>query len=150
MQVSKMMPEDILQVHQIEESTFSVPWSYEAIEDAAKREETIYLTAKEDEEVLGYAGMWTVLGEGEIVQVAVKESARRRGVADAIMNALIEEGRKKGIDIFFLEVRQSNAAAIKLYEKHGFINIGTRKNFYERPVENAIVMSLTFFEKNSH
>lgn len=143
--VRRMSEEDIDAVSAIETKSFSMPWSRKSILDAMKREENIYLVAEEQGEIVGYAGMWMVMGEGEIVVVAVKETARRQGIGAAIFETLIEEGRKAGTDIFFLEVRASNAAAQKLYVKQGFSEIGRRRNFYERPMEDAIVMSRTFF-----
>lgn len=145
MQVRRMLESDTEEVSLIEKEIFSMPWSQKSFSDALKREGNIYLVAENEKEILGYAGMWTVMGEGEITNVAVKPAARRQGVADAIMENIIMEGRRNGTGIFFLEVRQSNEAAMKLYEKHGFSQIGIRKNFYEKPVENAIVMSRTFY-----
>lgn len=145
MQIRKMLEEDLDQVAEIEQSIFSLPWSRKSFLDACQKESNIYLVAVDDGEVLGYVGMWTVLGEGDITNVAVKESARRKGIGELLISELISAGRMAKTDIFFLEVRESNEAARRLYEKQGFLQIGIRKNFYEKPVENAIVMSRTFF-----
>ena len=85
--------------------------------------------------------MWTVLGEGNIVNVAVDEHYRKNGIARALMQELVKRGLEKNVNIFFLEVRAGNEAAKHLYETEGFRNIGVRKNFYEKPVEDAYVMS---------
>ena len=85
--------------------------------------------------------MWTVMGEGNVTNVAVHPSYRRQGVAEALLKEMERRAKEKSVTIFFLEVRQSNEAAKKLYEKLGYSPIGTRKRFYERPVEDAIVMS---------
>ena len=82
--------------------------------------------------------MWTVLGEGNITNIAVSPSYRRSGVAEALLKELERRARLKDVTIFFLEVRQSNEAAKRLYEKLGY---SPRKRFYEKPVEDAIVMS---------
>lgn len=145
MMIRRMQEEDLEQVAAIERETFSLPWSLQSFRDACEKEYNIYLVAQDEGEVLGYVGMWTVMGEGEITNVAVKKTARRQGVATRLMEEIICAGRKLGTDIFFLEVREGNEAARKLYEKQGFSRIGIRKNFYERPRENAIVMSRTFF-----
>lgn len=145
MQIRRMKEEDLAQVAEIEKECFSLPWSEKSFRDACSRQENVYLVAAKDTEVLGYIGMWAVLGEGEITNVAVKPSARRQGVADRMLEELFAIARAAGTDIFFLEVRESNEAARKLYEKQGFSQIGIRKNFYERPQENAVVMSRTFF-----
>ena len=85
--------------------------------------------------------MWTVMGEGNVTNVAVHPSYRRQGVAETLLKEMERRAKEKSVTIFFLEVRQSNEAAKKLYEKLGYSPIGTRKRFYERPVEDAIVMS---------
>jgi ribosomal-protein-alanine N-acetyltransferase len=85
--------------------------------------------------------MWTVLGEGNITNVAVDADYRKKGIAGEMLAALHESGAEKNVDAYFLEVRESNAAAIHLYEKMGYKEIGRRKRFYERPVEDAIVMA---------
>lgn len=138
----RMELDDIEKVADIEASNFSLPWSQKSFADALLNENTLYVVAVEDDQIIGYAGAWCVFGEAEITNVCVDESARKRGVGTEIMKYLIEMGRERECDVFFLEVRESNEKAIGLYEKLGFIRIGIRKNFYERPVENAIVMSL--------
>lgn len=145
-----MTVEDAIQAAEIEKNIFSVPWSENAFIDAISQENNIYLAAKEEGKVVGYVGMWCVLGEGNITNVAVAEEYRGKHIASALMEELERIGREKGTDIFFLEVRESNQAAISLYEKCGYRYIGIRRNFYEHPVENARIMSKTFFDNNSH
>lgn len=142
MEIRRMLPDDVEQVAKIEHETFSVPWSYNALLEACTEENNIYLVCVENEKVLGYCGMWTVLGEGNITNVAVELTARNKGVATALMQEMEQLGiTTKDINVFFLEVRKSNDAAIHVYEKCGFRRIGLRKNFYEKPREHAIVMS---------
>lgn len=141
MKVREMTFEDLPEVTAIEEATFSIPWTYEAMLEARNAKENVYLVCVDDDEILGYCGLWGVLGEGNIVNIAVKESARRRGVATMLMNSLEVYGREKNIVVYFLEVRESNESARNLYKKCGYRDIGLRKNFYEKPVENAVVMS---------
>jgi ribosomal-protein-alanine N-acetyltransferase len=143
MKIRKMTEADLAAVHEIEKSIFSMPWSEKSFCEACSRSENIYLVAEENGEILGYAGMWQAADEGEITNVAVKETARRRGIAQALLEQLLQEGVQSGTNVFFLEVRESNTAARKLYEKLGFLQAGIRKNFYERPVEHAVVMSRT-------
>ena len=120
----------------------AVPWSEKSFIDACETKENVYIVCKDNGKVLGYCGMWTVLGEGNITNMAVAKEYRRQGIAKLLMSEMerisIEEN---GVDVFFLEVRQSNENAKKLYEKMGYKPIGTRKRFYEKPVEDAIVMS---------
>ncbi len=142
--IERMTKADVPQVEATEQQIFSVPWSEKSFIDACETKENVYIVCKDSEskEILGYCGMWTVLGEGNITNMAVAKQYRGNGISKLLMQEVerisIEEN---GVDVFFLEVRQSNEVAIKLYEKMGYKPIGTRKRFYERPVEDAIVMS---------
>ena len=140
MEIRHMCEKDLEQVVEIEKSIFSLPWSFEAFRDSFSLEHTIYLVAVEQEKVVGYCGMYHVFNEGEIVNVAVASECRRQNVAKRLLERLFFESVKKGVDNFFLEVRESNEPAIALYEHFGFEKAGIRKNFYQRPKENAIVM----------
>lgn len=139
--IRRMKEEDAPQVALIEADNFSVPWSEKSFREAAVKTETIYVVAEEDGEILGYAGAWCVFGEADITNVCVRKVSRKQGIGTKMLQFLIEEGVNVKIKTFFLEVRESNSAAISLYEKFGFQKIGIRKNFYEKPVENGIVMS---------
>ncbi|MGN0327375.1 MAG: ribosomal protein S18-alanine N-acetyltransferase [Lachnospira sp.] len=139
--IRPMEERDIDEVESIEKETFSVPWSAASFLDASKKSDNIYLVCEIEGSIAGYCGVWTVLGEGNITNVAVAKDFRRRGVAKSLFGEMERQGRDKGVDIFFLEVRASNEAARKLYESLGYKQIGIRKRFYERPVEDAIVMS---------
>lgn len=140
-----MTQDDVPQAVEIEKQIFSRPWTTENFLDSLKLADTIFLVAqKEDsEEILGYCGCYQSFDEGNITNVAVKESARRQGVAQGLVSAVLEEGKRRGICNFFLEVRVSNLPAITLYEKLGFKTAGIRKDFYVAPVENAWVMVLS-------
>lgn len=139
--IRQMDKKDIEQVERIEKEIFSIPWSAHSFEDAAMTKENIYLVCECNGVIAGYCGLWTVLGEGNITNMAVDKEYRKKGIGEALMKEMEKRGRQKDVDIFFLEVRQSNAAARRLYNKMGYKEIGTRKRFYERPVEDAIVMS---------
>ena len=131
---------DIPQVAEIEKNTFSMPWSETAFRDTLKREDTLYLVAEEQGEILGYCGLWQSLDEGEIPNVAVREKDRRRGVGQELLKELLLQGEKRGITAFTLEVRAGNKGAIGLYEKLGFRSVGIRPQFYVKPVEDAVIM----------
>ena len=139
--IRQMEKKDIEQVERIEKEIFSIPWSAHSFEDAAMTKENIYLVCECNGVIAGYCGLWTVLGEGNITNMAVDKEYRKKGIGEALMKEMEKRGSQKDVDIFFLEVRQSNAAARRLYDKMGYKEIGTRKRFYERPVEDAIVMS---------
>ena len=138
--VRKMQPEDLLQVCEIEKDNFSLPWSEKSFLESMEREDTLFLVALDREEVAGYLGCYCVAGEGEITNVAVKSSYRRQGVGGKLLETLYEEAKALHTQEFFLEVRESNEAAIGLYSRQGFVKEGVRKNFYEQPVENAVIM----------
>ena len=141
MQIRPMTKNDCEQVAAIEAVSFSIPWSLKAFTDTVEKDNFRYFVAEEAGEILGYCGFLFVLDEAEIPNVCVKSSARKQGVGKKMMNALIEEAKELGISILFLEVRESNAAARALYKSLGFAEDGIRKNFYEQPVEHAILMS---------
>lgn len=138
--VRLMKEEDIPQIEEIEQRTFSQPWSAQGFLDALHNKNTIYLTVEENGEILGYLGLWKSLEEADITNVAVKECVRRRGVADLLLQEAGKLARESGITALTLEVRASNVAAVHLYEKHGFHSVGIRPNFYEKPKEDAIIM----------
>ena len=138
--VRKMQPEDLLQVCEIEKDNFSLPWSEKSFLESMERDDTLFLVALDREEVAGYLGSYCVAGEGEITNVAVKSSYRRQGVGGKLLETLYEEAKALHTQEFFLEVRESNEAAIGLYSRQGFVKEGVRKNFYEQPVENAVIM----------
>ena len=118
------------------------PWSEALFRDALECPDTALLVAeKENGAVLGYAVLSVVLDEGNLDNIAVDRHCRRQGVADALLFALMDIGRTK-ISTLMLEVRASNYPAIALYEKHGFVPVGRRKNYYDAPREDAILMTL--------
>ena len=140
--IRKMQESDLEEVIKIEQASFSMPWTKEAMADSLKNENNVYLVAEYAGKIAGYCGMWGIAGEGQINNVAVDLPYRRKGIAYQMMQAFIKEGCKKNLTEFTLEVRESNTAAIRLYEKIGFQNEGIRKNFYDAPKENAVIMWL--------
>ena len=118
------------------------PWSEGLFRDAMESPYTHILLAEgEDGGVLGYAVLSAVLDEGNLDNIAVAPRCRRQGVADALLSALTGFGRTS-LSVLMLEVRASNLPAITLYEKHGFVPVGRRKNYYNAPNEDAILMTL--------
>ncbi len=128
----------------MERECFSAPWSADMLAEELYHDNASYIVAEaEDGTVLGYAGLQAVLDEGYITNVAVAPAFRRQGVADALVSAFCRFGKAK-LAFLTLEVRASNAAAIALYEKHGFSPVGRRKNYYDHPTEDAVLMTLRF------
>ena len=135
-----MQKEDLPEVCQIEKNNFSLPWSEKSFLESLERNDTVFLVALNENEVAGYIGCYCIAGQGEITNVAVKRSYRRQGIGGMLLEKLYEEGKALDTFEFFLEVRESNEAAIGLYSRQGFVKEGIRKNFYEKPVENAVIM----------
>ena len=135
------------QLEELENACFSIPWTQEQLMSQLPDESHVFLTAVEGERVLGYVGMMCVLDEGYISNVAVAPTYRRRGLGDRLICELMERAKTRGLAFVTLEVRESNAPAIALYAKHGFRPAGLRRNYYEKPRENAVLMTL-FLESN--
>ena len=138
--ISEMLPEDIPEVAALERQTFSVPWSENGFLTSLQSPDTLYLTARQEGRLAGYCGLLQSFDEADIMNVAVAPELRDRGVGRRMLSELMDRGRKRGILRYTLEVRQSNAAALHLYEKLGFVSAGIRKNFYEKPTESAVIM----------
>lgn len=126
----------------LEKICFSSPWSADSLIEASGRADSSFLTAFVDGKFAGYAGMLCVLDEGQICNVAVCPAFRRMGVGEALMAAQREIALSRGITVMMLEVRASNTAAQRLYEKLGWEKLGTRKNFYSSPREDALLYNL--------
>ena len=136
----------IEQIAALEKNCFSTPWSENMLTDALFDPQASFIVAEDGEGgVLGYAGLHVVLDEGYIDNVAVEEAARRHGVASALLDVFCRFGQANLV-FLTLEVRASNAAAIALYQKHGFAQVGLRKNYYTNPREDAIIMTREFAE----
>ena len=138
--IREMRPEDLDEVARIEARNFTQPWSRGGFESSLKNDNTIYLSALMDGVVAGYCGCTYVLDEAEITNVAVEEEYRGKGIGYLLVTELVKRCSKKGINHILLEVRSSNQPAIRLYQKAGFAAESVRKNFYEQPKEDAIVM----------
>ena len=141
-QICDVLPEHIPQIAQLETRCFSMPWTQELLRTQLKDEQHEFLAALDASgRVVGYVGMMFVLDEGYISNVAVDEAFRRQGIADALIERLCSICREHGLSFVSLEVRAGNAPAVALYQKHGFVEMGVRKNYYERPREDALIMT---------
>ena len=132
-------------IEAIEKVCFSKPWSRKSIIESFSHG-TKFVLCKERGKTVGYMGISCVLDEGYVTNIAVLPEYRRKGVASALIEYCFALASEKKLSFVSLEVRKSNLAAIKLYEKFGFEIIGERKNFYECPTENALVMTRRFEE----
>ena len=133
---------DINEIWEIEKLSFSVPWTREALGmEIVKNKCAKYYAAKNYEgKLIGYGGFWVIVDQAHITNVAVHPQYRRHGVGEAVMRHMLKQAYKLGLKDMTLEVRESNAPAIKLYKKLGFIECGVRKKYYSDNNENAIIM----------
>ena len=138
--IREMLESDVWEVARIEEETFSMPWSENAFRDMIVQDNMTYLVIDLNGQIIGGAGIRNILGDAEITNVVVKETYRNRGYGKNLVKALIDKGYEMGANAFTLEVRKSNLPAIMLYKALGFVVEGARKNFYERPQEDALIM----------
>ncbi len=144
--ISDATTELVPQIAELEEQCFSLPWTEAQLISQLPDERHEFIAAlDENGRVAGYVGMMFVLDEGYISNVAVDSSLRRRGIGDALIAEMNSRAQKRGLAFVTLEVRESNAPAIALYAKHGYVRVGERKNYYDFPSENAILMT-KFFE----
>lgn len=140
-----MTSEHLDQVAEIEKICFSDPWSRRMLSEHLENECAATLVAQgEDGTILGYAGLLVVLDEGYITNVAVRPEYRRQGIAGELLGVFRRFAEGNRMTFLTLEVRDSNASARALYAKHGFSEVGVRKNYYDHPKEDAVIMTLEF------
>ncbi len=124
----------------MEVRAFAVPWSKKTFEGAFGAETVSILAAMDGDTLLGYACLLVIAPEGELMNIAVDDCYRGRGIGSALMEAVLDRAADRGADSVYLEVRDSNAPARHLYEKYGFDAVGRRRDYYRKPVEDAVVM----------
>ena len=143
-QLIPLAHEHLVQAAEIERLCFSDPWSEKMLAEHLANPCSLTLAAVGDTgRLLGYVGLLAVVDEGYITNVAVRPDCRRQGVAAALLDALEAQGKERELAFLTLEVRQSNASARALYEKLGYLQAGLRRNYYENPREDAIIMTKT-------
>lgn len=133
--------QDIEKIRRLEQKSFPDPWGYAGIRESLEQSYTKLFGAWAGDELLGYVIVYFAADEGELVRIAVDPPRRREGVASGLLMELMKVCRAKGVKRVLLDVRESNKAAIKLYESMGFEADGMRKNFYDKPPEAAVLMS---------
>lgn len=139
--IQDVREEQLDQIEQLEQLCFSVPWPRDALRRQLPDDNHVFLAATDGGRVLGYVGMMFVLDEGYISNVAVAPAFRRRGIADALIAELLRRADALSLSFVTLEVREHNIPAISLYENCGFVRVGLRKNYYQKPCENAVLMT---------
>ena len=138
--LSQMKTEHVTQVAELEKVCFSDPWSEKSIASELNNNLSYWLVALEGDVVAGYIGSQTVMGETDMMNVAVHPDYRRRGIAEALVCGLVKDLKTLGSHSLTLEVRDSNAPAKALYEKLGFSQIGRRPKYYRKPREDALIL----------
>lgn len=134
--------EDIQGIFEVSNLSFKLPWSIESIESEINNPLAKYIVAKdmESNKVLGFIGIWIILGEGDITNIAVHPGFRKLGIGEKLLSSMIDLCDSLDCNIINLEVRSSNLPAISLYKKLNFLEVGLRKGYYEDNKEDAILM----------
>ena len=141
--IDHMTVEDVSGVTVIEEECFpEQPWSYQAFLSELENPNAITLIAIAEHEVVGFINAHFIQGEGYINNIAVTFTHRREHIADMLIKKLYQNAKQQNLKFLTLEVRVTNTPAIELYTKHDFTRVGTRKNFYDKPQEDATLMTL--------
>ncbi len=136
-----LRPEHIDQMARMEELCFSVPWSRETLAQELGNPLAHYVVCTgEDGRVLGYIGSRIVLDSADITNVAVLPEMRRQGIGFELVNRMLEELILRGVSSVLLEVRESNLPAQRCYARAGFVPVGRRKGYYDKPKEDALLM----------
>lgn len=138
--IRKLQEEDIPRLAEIEAESFSMPWSARDFKNLLSHSYCCYVVAVADGQVAGCAGFSNICGVANIDNVVVAADFRGKGIARMMLQELIAAGEAEQVEAFTLEVRVSNAAAIHIYEKFGFVSEGIRPGFYEKPAEDANIM----------
>lgn len=139
-EIIPMNHEHISQIAALESACFSDPWSENAFFSELSNPLSLWLVAVDGQRVAGYVGSQAVIDMADVMNVAVDPQYRRQGIAEHLMDELINQLRGKGVNALLLEVRVSNTPAISLYEKLGFYQVGIRPNYYFKPKEDALIL----------
>ncbi len=144
MEILPMCKEDVSGLAELDRECFSVPWSEKSFFDESENKIAHYVVAKDKNRIIGYAGFWHVADEADITNIAVAKDLRRQGIGKKLLEEIIKKAKELKLSLMTLEVRESNCAAIELYKRYGFEEIGRRKRYYHDPVEDALIMTLYF------
>ena len=130
----------VTQIADLERLCFSMPWSENSIRSELNNPLSLWVVAQDNGTVAGYVGSQTVLGETDMMNIAVHPACRRNGVGRKLVLELISRLKEQGSHALILEVRASNDPAIRLYEQLGFVQVGRRPNYYSQPKEDALIL----------
>ena len=135
-----MVVADVPTVVAIERASYTMPWSEATFRGLLRRRDAEMVSAEAGGVVIGYAAFWCVVDQGELGNVAVSADWRGLGLGARLVEDILRRAARRGVREVFLEVRPSNAVARRLYERLGFRPVGRRRNYYQAPVEDAIVL----------
>lgn len=138
--LEQMTSAHVAQIAQLEKLCFSDPWSENSVASELNNRLSLWLVAMDGDTVAGYVGSQSVLDGADMMNIAVHPDYRRQSIGRTLVLALCDALREKGVQFLMLEVRQSNAPAIALYEQLGFEQVGLRPNYYRNPKENALIL----------
>ena len=142
MQIFRNMTEqDVIPVAELEKKVFYDAWTSTGIYETFCQDQAFVTVAENDGEIVGYCIIYYVMDEAEIARIAVDEKVRRQGVGRGLLDFVCECCKVKHVQRLLLDVRESNESARRFYEQYGFAVDGIRKNFYDQPKENAVLMS---------
>ena len=144
MEYTLMSEQHVEQIAQLEKQCFSSPWSMNSIQSELTNPLSLWVVATDGEKLAGYVGSQTVLGEADMMNLAVDPAFRRQGIGRELVTMLITHLKEKGVYCLTLEVRASNVQAISLYDQLGFEMIGRRPNYYSNPKEDALILRKNF------
>jgi len=138
---SKMILDDLNSISSILQSDFDDFWNENILKSELKNENSYYIVAKENNDIVGFGGLWKSIDDIHITNIVTKKNFRNKGIGNAILNELINQAKIFGYNIITLEVNETNLPAIHLYKKFAFKEVGIRKKYYNN-TDNAIIMNL--------
>lgn len=145
-EIRKMRKEDAAELSKLDKKCFAIPWSEKSFKEEFENEFAHYFVMTDENDIIGYAGIWNILGEGHITNIALHPRYRGKGLSKRLMNALFCFSEENTLSCITLEVRESNAAAQSLYSKYGFKKAGIRKRYYSDTKEDAVIMTAELFK----
>jgi ribosomal-protein-alanine N-acetyltransferase len=135
-------PADLDAIETIEQKAFSDPWSRASFASLIGQPPMHFVVAILGDRVVGYVVAWFIGGDGEIGNIAVEEQQRGQGIGARLLEDTLAAARARGVEVVYLEVRESNRAAQRMYERRGFVRVGRRRRYYRRPEEDALILRL--------
>jgi ribosomal-protein-alanine N-acetyltransferase len=137
----QMIEDDLAQILEIEKKSFATPWTYDAFYNELHTNQFAhYIVAEVDHQIIGYCGLWVIIDEGHITNIAILPEYRGNGLGEQLLREVMRSAKEYGAETLTLEVRVTNTVAQNLYRKLGFQNGGIRKSYYTDNYEDALVM----------